>query len=97
MAVTSGCGSWFGFGVGFRFAGAIQVFQEFGEGRRSAVLPAAELVDHDVVQGTLLGPGLVAAGDREAVGLVLQLAPVLVVVGDREVVQVVPRLAQVLL
>jgi hypothetical protein len=90
MAVTSGCGSWFGFQVGFRFAGASWLgFQELGEGRWSAGRPAADLVDHERVHGTVLVPGLVVVGAREVVGVVMQLAPVLIVVRTREVAGVV--------
>ena len=48
MAVSSASGSWFGFQVGLRFAGT-SGFQQLGERRRAAWLPAAELVDHDRV------------------------------------------------
>jgi hypothetical protein len=58
MAVTSGCGSWFGFQVWLWIVGA-PGFQELGEGWGLAGLPAAELVDHDHVLGTARGPAVV--------------------------------------
>src|ERR1700728_3315960 len=62
MAVTSGCGSWFGFPVGFGVAGAFEVVQEFVQRRWSA--HPGSLGDHEVELGTVLAPGLVAVGDQ---------------------------------
>src|SRR5208282_5968414 len=73
MAVSSRSGSWFGFQVGFRCAGAAG-FQELGQRRRPARLPAAELVDHDrVLGGTAWWPVVGEVGEREVIG-VLHLA-----------------------
>src|SRR5271165_611625 len=75
MAVSSGSGSWFGFQVGLWFAGA-SGFQELGQRRRPAWLPAAELVDHDcVLGGTAWWPAVGVVGEREVIG-VLHLAHV---------------------
>jgi len=76
MAVSSGSGSWFGFQVGLRFAGA-SGFEELDEGRWLRGLPAAELVDHDGVLGTAWWPTVGEVGEREVIGVV-QLAHVLV-------------------
>src|ERR1700722_4190493 len=81
MAVTSGCGSWFGFPVRFRVAGAFEVVQEFVQ-RRWSAHPGGP-GDHEVELGTVLAPGLVAVGDQGVVGVVLQLEPVFVVVKAR--------------
>src|SRR5580704_10510419 len=75
MAVSSGSGSWFGFQVGFWFAGA-SGFQELGQRRRPSWLPAAELVDHDRVLGTAWRPAVGEIGERQVIG-VLQLLQVL--------------------
>src|ERR1035441_4645613 len=75
MAVTSGCGSWFGFQVGFRLAGA-SGFQELGEGWGCVWLPAAELVDHDRVLGKAWWPVVGVVGEREVIGI-LHFAQVL--------------------
>src|SRR5260370_36397768 len=75
MAVSSGSGSWFGFQVGLRLAGA-SGFEELDEGRWLRGLPAAELVDHDGVLGTAWRPAVGEVGEGEVVGVV-QLAHVL--------------------
>src|ERR1017187_1905749 len=76
MAVPSGSGAWFGLQVGLGLAGTAG-FEELGQRRRTAWLPAAELVDHDRVLGTAWRPAVGGVGEREIVG-VLQLAHVLV-------------------
>src|SRR6476646_4566035 len=73
MAVGFRLRSWFGFQVGFRFAGAAgSGFQQLGQGwGMTAGLPVAELVDHDQVGGTAgcdavqgkLGEGAMPFGD----------------------------------
>src|ERR1039457_4958545 len=74
MAVTFWWGSWFGFQVGFRWAGA-SGFQELGEGWGCVWLPAAELVDDDRVLGKAWWPVVGEVGEREVIG-VPQLAHV---------------------
>jgi hypothetical protein len=77
MAVSSGSGSWFGFQVGLRFAGAGGLgFQELGQGGRPTGLPATELVDHDRVLRAAWWPAVGVVRDREVIGVV-QLAQVL--------------------
>src|SRR5271165_908854 len=68
-------GSWFGFQVGLRFAGA-SGFEELDEGRWLRGLPAAELAGHDGVLGTAWWPAVGEVGEGEVIG-VLQLVHVL--------------------
>jgi len=59
--------SWFCFQVGFGLAGAGAAgFEELGEGRGTAGLPAAELVDDDHILGTAGRP--VVVRERQVVG-----------------------------
>jgi hypothetical protein len=68
MVRGMGVRSWFGFQVRFRFAGA-SGFQELGQRRRPAWLPAAEPVDDDHVLGTAWWPAVGEVGEREVIGV----------------------------